>query len=105
VASDLLIVFCTFPSAAEARRIVRELVESKLIACGNIFPSVESIYRWKGEVESAAEAFAILKTTDEAFDRLQALFKSRHPYDVPELVAFPVARGLPAYLEWIRESV
>jgi periplasmic divalent cation tolerance protein len=105
MASDYLIVFCTFPSAEEARCIVRELVESKLIACGNIFPNVESIYRWKGEVESASEVFAMLKTTDEAFDRLQIKFNSLHPYDVPELVAYPIGRGLPAYLEWIRQNV
>jgi periplasmic divalent cation tolerance protein len=105
MANNALIVFCTFPTLEEARRVIRELVELNLIACGNILPGVESIYRWKGVVETSAEALAILKTTEEALDQLQVEFKSRHSYEVPELVAVPIAAGLPAYLNWIHENV
>ena len=105
MATDALIVFCTFPTMEEARRVIRELVELNLIACGNIFPGIESIYRWKGVVETSAEALAILKTTEESFDQLQVEFKSRHSYEVPELVAIPIAAGLPNYLKWIHENV
>ena len=105
MATDSLVVFCTFPGVEEARCIIRDLVELKLIACGNIFPVVESIYRWQGLIESASEAFAILKTTAAAFEHLKVEFKSRHPYEVPELIAFPIAHGLPSYLAWISENV
>jgi periplasmic divalent cation tolerance protein len=105
VPEENLIVFCTFPNAEQARRIILELVELRLIACGTIFPAVESIYRWQGAIHLEAEAFALLKTSTAAFDRLQSEYKSRHPYEVPELVACPITRALPEYLQWISENV
>jgi periplasmic divalent cation tolerance protein len=105
MAEERLIVFCTFPNAEEARRIIVELVELRLIACGNIFRPVESIYRWQGSIQSETEAFALLKTTASAFERLAAEYKSRHPYEIPELVAWPITYALPDYLAWISENV
>jgi len=105
MAAESLVVFCTFPKVEEARHIVRDLIELRLIACGNIFPAVESIYRWQGSIEFASEVFAVLKTTAVAFERLKAELESRHPYEVPELVAFPIMHGLPSYIAWISENV
>jgi periplasmic divalent cation tolerance protein len=102
---EFLVVFCTFPDLENARRVIAQLVESRLIACGNIFPGVESIYRWKGQLEQSAEVFAILKTTRSAFGPLASKFKELHPYEVPELVAAQIADGLPGYLAWMAESV
>jgi periplasmic divalent cation tolerance protein len=102
---EFVVVFCTFPDLENARRVIAQLVESKLIACGNIFPGVESIYRWKGQVERSGEVFAVLKTTSGTFSLLASKFKELHPYEVPELVAAQIAHGLPEYLAWIAESV
>jgi periplasmic divalent cation tolerance protein len=102
---EFVVVFCTFPDLENARQVIAQLVESKLIACGNIFPGVESIYRWKGQIEQSAEVFAVLKTTTGAFRLLESKFKELHPYEVPELIAAQITDGLPGYLAWIAESV
>jgi periplasmic divalent cation tolerance protein len=102
---EFLIVFCTFADLENARRVIDQLVERRLIACGNILPGIESIYRWKEKIEKSSEVLAILKTTREGFGPLESVFKELHPYEVPELVATPITNGLPAYLGWISENV
>jgi periplasmic divalent cation tolerance protein len=102
---EYLSVFCTFPDQESARRVIDRLVDDRLIACGNIFPGIESIYRWKGKIERSSEVMAILKTTRDRFSLLQSVFKELHPYEVPELIATPISNGLPAYLAWITENV
>lgn len=102
---DVFILLSNFPGADTARKAVRLLVEERLIACGNLIPGVESIYEWKGVIETANEVTVIAKTTagraDEALARLRAL----HPYEVPEILLLPITTGWPAYLEWIAEQV
>src|SRR6516162_3304245 len=100
-----LTVFCTFPDLESARRVIGRLVESKLIACGNLLAGAESIYRWKGEIERSSEVLAILKTTSDKFPPLECAFKELHPYELPELIATQVSRGSQAYLSWISENV
>jgi periplasmic divalent cation tolerance protein len=102
---EFLIVFCTFPDLENARRVIDQLVERRLIACGNILPGIESVYRWKEKIEKSSEVLAILKTTREGFGPLESAFKELHPYEVPELVATPITDGLPAYLGWIFGNV
>lgn len=104
MADEILLAFSTFPEAASARRIARELVQENLAACANIVPAIESIYRWKGEVEEAQETLVLFKTTRARFTDLQVKLKSLHPYDVPELIAIDVVEGLPEYLRWVAES-
>jgi periplasmic divalent cation tolerance protein len=99
-----LILLSTFPDLETARRIVRALVEERLIACGNLVPSVESIYRWKDAVESSPEIVGILKTTEEGYPRLEARLREMHPYELPEMVAIKPSGGLPAYLQWVEEN-
>jgi periplasmic divalent cation tolerance protein len=102
---EAILVFTTFPDADNARRIVRTLVEEQLIACGNLIPGIESIYRWKGNVESASEIVGILKSEQSRYAMLEARLKELHPYEVPECVAVRIADGLPAYLQWVSEAV
>ncbi len=101
---DVFIILSNFPGADTARKAVRLLVEERLIACGNLLPGVESIYEWKGAMETATEVTVIAKTTagraDEAMARLRAL----HPYDVPEILLLPVTTGWPDYLKWVAEQ-
>jgi periplasmic divalent cation tolerance protein len=101
----VLVVFATFPDAETARSIGRKLVEEQLAACANLVPQLESIYRWKGAVETANEVLALIKTTAASYAKLEARLRELHPYEVPEIIALEVRAGLPAYLDWVRESV
>ncbi len=101
---EVYVALSTFPDAETARRIARELVNEKLAACANILPPIESIYRWKGAVEESAEVLVLFKSTVERFAAFEAKLKQLHPYEVPEIVALPVATGLDAYLQWVGES-
>src|SRR6059058_3705658 len=99
----LLVVLCMFPDKDTAERIARAVVEAGLAACVNLLPAAQSIYQWKGKVESAGEVLAMMKTTEEAYPRLEALLKELHPYEVPEIVAVPVERAEAAYAKWVGE--
>jgi periplasmic divalent cation tolerance protein len=81
------------------------IVERKLAACVNIVALVQSVYRWKGNVEQDEEALLIVKTTHGALARLDELLSNIHPYDTFELVALEIVAGSPSYLEWIADSV
>ena len=100
------LVFVTCASAAEAKRIARAIVEARLAACVNIFPgSVNSVYRWKGKVESARERLLLIKTSQKLLPKLQAAVQRLHSYDVPEFIAVPVIAGSRAYLAWLDENL
>jgi periplasmic divalent cation tolerance protein len=99
--TDALVVLCTCPNPEEASRLARGLVENRYAACVNIFPQIRSIYRWKGETQDEEEVLMIIKTSTGAFAALQAWLLDRHSYDVPEILALPVAQGTPDYLDWL----
>jgi len=101
---DALIAFCTFPDAEAARKIVKEVVELRLAACGNILPQIHSIYRWQGKVESADEVLAIFKLDLTRYPEFESKIRSLHPYDVPEIISCQIDNGLPEYLRWVAES-
>jgi periplasmic divalent cation tolerance protein len=100
-----LVILVTFPDAETARRIVTTLVEERLVACGNLVPGVESIYRWQGAVETASEVLVLLKTENSRYEALESRLKELHPYEVPECLALTVAEGSLPYLRWLNESV
>jgi len=97
-------VLMTAPDMDTARRIARALVDDRLIACANLLPGVTSIYRWQGGTEEAAEVLVVMKTRPALLDRLIARAAALHPYEVPELLALPVAGGLEAYCRWVAEE-
>ena len=103
--SDVRVVLMTAPSEDVASRIVTQLVEEQLVACGNVLAPVSSIYRWQGTMEHTSEVLVIMKTTSAAFPPLCDRIRELHPYDVPEILAIPVEGGLDAYLSWVRQSV
>jgi len=104
--ANCVMVFVTCKSSAEARRIARAMVTSRLAACANVLPGkIESTYRWKGRVERARETLLLLKTTRRRWPKLRDAIRRAHSYDVPEIVALPIAAGLDKYLEWIGGSV
>lgn len=102
--TDLFIVLTTFPDAATARQIGTLLIEQQLAACINVLAPCESIYRWQGAVETSSEVPGIFKTTREAFPALAEVLRVSHPYEVPEIIALPVAAGSEAYLSWVGEQ-
>jgi periplasmic divalent cation tolerance protein len=98
---SILLVLTNCPDEESANAIALALVEERLAACVNILPRVQSIYRWQGTVESATEIPLFIKSTASNYPALEAAIRDRHPYQVPEIIALPVERGLPAYLDWI----
>ena len=100
MSEELLLVVSTWPDAETARRVGRVLVEERLAACANIIPGIESIYRWDGRIETAGEVMVLLKSTRRSYPALQARITELHPYEVPEILAFSPAAGLPAYCRW-----
>src|SRR5215468_8439214 len=103
--TNACIVLTTAGSHDEARRIAQQLVERRLAACVNIVPQIESIYRWKGEVESATEWLLIIKTAVAASSALRDAFVELHSYDVPEFIQLAIEDGSPAYLQWLGQTV
>ena len=104
--TDKIVVLVTCGSAREAKRIAQALVGQRLAACANILGvPVESVYRWKGKVDSAREYLLILKTSRKRFPALQKEVQRLHSYDVPEIISLPIASGARRYLAWISESV
>jgi periplasmic divalent cation tolerance protein len=99
------LVLTTASSPEESRKIARALVESRLAACVNIIPKVESVYRWEGKVEEAEEYLLLIKTTADAFAAVREKIQQLHSYEVPECIALSVDDGSPAYLKWIDDSV
>jgi periplasmic divalent cation tolerance protein len=103
--TDKRVVLTTCGSLEEAREIAQALVDRKLAACVNILPNVESVYRWKGEIESSTEYLLLIKTTEEASPALRDAIAELHSYDVPECIEIPIENGSAAYLKWIEDSV
>ena len=102
--TDKKIVLTTTATREDAGKIARALVERRLAACVNLV-AIESVYRWKDEVESAEEWLLVIKTTAAAYDHVHAAIKELHTYDLPECVLLPIESGSEDYLAWIGESV
>ena len=100
----LVLVLSTFADTDSAERVVRRLVQERLIACGNVIPGLTSLYRWQGEMERAAEVLVLMKAPQERVPRLFERISEIHPYEVPELLALPVDTVSRAYCEWVGQE-
>jgi periplasmic divalent cation tolerance protein len=101
-AAQVLVVMVTVKNLKEAVRIGEEMVHMKLAACANVIPGIQSIYRWKGKVAKAQEALLILKSTTPRYRALEKAITTMHTYEVPEVIALPVTKGLETYIRWVR---
>jgi periplasmic divalent cation tolerance protein len=101
---ETLIVLTNLPDRAAAVKLAHELVERRLAACVNVLAACTSVYRWKGAVETAQEVPLLIKTRSVLYDELEAAIVELHPYEVPEIIAVPVLRGLAEYLDWVGEG-
>jgi periplasmic divalent cation tolerance protein len=100
----ILLGLSTFPDAETARQISDQLVTERFAACANMLPSVESIYRWKDNVQSGNETLVLFKLSEDRQSAFQDKLRSLHPYEVPEIIFVPVACGLQEYLQWVSEN-
>lgn len=99
------IVLTTAGSPEEARRLAQTLVEERLAACATLVPAVESVYRWKGAIESSTETLLLIKTTSERIGPLETRLHELHSYETPEFLVIRVESGSAGYLEWLAASV
>lgn len=99
--SQPIFVYMTFESEEQAHKIGKTLLEKRQIACINIFPTVTSMYWWKGKVQHSNEAAAVAKSTVATFKELEQTVKELHSYEVPCIVAWPITEGYPPFLRWI----
>jgi periplasmic divalent cation tolerance protein len=104
MAERIFLALSTFPDRETAQRISNQLVSGKYAACANILPSIESIYRWKGKIESGNETLVFFKLSEDRQSTFQQELRSLHPYEVPEIIFIPISNGLPAYLRWVAEN-
>jgi len=96
-----LLVFTNLPDADTATRLATTLVDRRLAACVNQLAPCRSTYRWQGALQHDEEVPLLIKTTAERYAALEAAIRELHPYELPEIVAVDIARGLPAYLDWV----
>ncbi len=96
-----LVVFTNLPDRGAAEKLADALIAKRLAACVNILAPCRSVYRWQGAVQHDEEHPMFIKTTAERYAALEAEIRAGHPYELPEIVAFSVERGLPAYLAWV----
>ena len=99
-----VLILTTLPADADAPAFAQALVESRLAACVNLLPVMESVYRWEGRVQRDSERQLILKTSRERVATLWQRVRELHPYDVPEFIVLPIVDGNDAYLRWIGDS-
>jgi periplasmic divalent cation tolerance protein len=102
--ADFVVVLVTVPDVEIGARLGRALVEEQLAACVNLVPGLRSIYAWKGAVHDDAEVLCVLKSRRALFAPLRDRVLSLHPYEVPEVIALPLAEGSPAYLAWLAQG-
>ncbi len=96
-------VFCTCPGRTLGLQIAEKLVNGRLAACVSLLPGVTSVYAWEGRCETAEEVQLLIKTRAERYPALERTLLELHPYELPEIVAVPIEKGLTAYVEWVAQ--
>lgn len=99
--SAAILVLTQLPDRGSAQALARALVEARLAACVSVGAPVESLYHWRGEIETAQEVPVVIKTAAPRYAAVEAEIRARHPYELPEILAVPVIDGLEPYLDWI----
>jgi periplasmic divalent cation tolerance protein len=103
-AAKFSVVLVTAPDLKTARALAKAALHTKLIACANLIPKMESHYWWQGKLESSAEVLLVLKTPRTRLAALEKLILARHPYDTPEFLVLPLSAGSGKYLDWLAAS-
>ena len=98
---DTLLVLTNLPDRESAEKLADRLLAGREAACVNILAPCRSVYRWKGAVQRDEEHPMLIKTTAGRYAALEKVLRAGHPYELPEIIAVPIERGLPAYLDWV----
>jgi len=104
-AKKLAIILVTAPDLKTARKLASAALKSRLVACANLIPKIESHYWWKGKIEHSAEVLIFFKTSAARLAALEGIILANHPYDTPEFLVIPILGGTPRYLNWLQKSV
>lgn len=99
-----IVVYVTVPNKDAGKKLAESIVKEKLAACVNRVPGIESVYQWKGEIQTDSEELLIIKTRESLLEALKDHVKANHEYDVPEVIALPIVGGSIPYLEWLKEN-
>jgi periplasmic divalent cation tolerance protein len=99
--NDILLVITNLPDDASAKKLAHQLIEARAAACVNQLAPCISTYRWQNNTETVSEVPLLIKTTRNAYPRLEKMIREAHPYELPEIIAVPVTAGFPAYLDWV----
>jgi periplasmic divalent cation tolerance protein len=99
-----LMVLTNLPDRAAAEALAAQLVAHRVAACVNILSPCRSVFRWEGRVQHEEEHPLLIKTTSERYAELERTIRAGHPYELPEIVAVPIERGLAEYLRWLAEE-
>jgi len=99
--SMVAVVYTTIDNIQDARKIAHTLVEEQIVACANVIPKIESVYRWKGKIENDDECIIIVKTSDSNVKKTIQRIKELHKYELPDIIVLPVIGGLKDYLDYI----
>ena len=102
---QVLLVMTNLPDLATAQTMARTLIGAKLAACVNILPGVHSTYRWQGQIEESHETSLVIKTTKSHYAQVQQAILAGHPYELPEIIAWPLTEGHAPYLHWIIKEI
>jgi len=95
------LILCTCPDKDTAKKLAHLLITKNLAACVNILPGVTSVYSWEGQIESVSEHLLLIKSSKENYSLIEITLFKHHPYEIPEIIALPIDRGLPEYLDWM----
>ncbi|KAK4415644.1 protein CutA, chloroplastic [Sesamum alatum] len=99
-----IVVYVTVPNKEAGKKLAESIVKARLAACVNRVPGVESVYEWKGEIQTDSEELLIIKTRESLLEALTEHVKANHEYEVPEVIALPITGGNLPYLEWVKNS-
>jgi periplasmic divalent cation tolerance protein len=102
--TDFVVVLTTFPVDRDVDQFAQTLVTEKLAACVNVLPQMQSIYSWKGTIETSQERQVVIKTSTGRVRDLELRVKALHPYEVPEFIVIPIIEGSHDYLSWISQN-
>ncbi len=103
--TDFLQVVTAIDSRERASEIARRLLDRRLAGCVQVSGPVESSYWWKGKIETAQEWICVIKTAVDRFAEVENEIRAAHPYEVPEILAFPAAAGSRGYLDWLADAL
>jgi periplasmic divalent cation tolerance protein len=103
--TDNIVVLVTTISPEEAQKIAGLLLSQRKVACVNILNEAQSMFWWKGRIETTKESLMIIKSKRAQLDDIVSITKSVHSYEVPEIIALPIIGGSAEYFGWLDKEL